>query len=245
MLVVAALAVLGACSDDAGQAAPEVTITAVPTTSVSTTTTTTSAPIASAPTTTTEPWMPTFDAATRPVTEDELGGSWSARCPVPAGDLRRVAILHWNDAGEVQSGMLIVHSDHVEDLIVVFAQLFAAEFRIHEMTPVAAFDADDNASMAANNTSAFNCREIDGRPGVWSEHSYGGAVDINPLVNPWVRGSQVDPPQGAAYADREVDAVGIIRAGDVVTQAFADIGWQWGGDWASSKDYQHFSHNGR
>jgi hypothetical protein len=78
------------------------------------------------------------------------------------------------------------------------------------------FGADDAASMAANNTSAFNCRAIDGHPGVWSEHSYGWAVDINPVQNPWVRGIQVDPPAGVPYADRAVQAPGMIYGGPVV-----------------------------
>ena len=99
--------------------------------------------------------------------------------------------------------------------------------------------------MRANNTSAFNCREIDGRPGVWSQHAFGGAVDINPLVNPWVRGGRVDPPEGAPFVDRDASVAGLIVAGDAVTDAFADVGWGWGGDWANALDYQHFSHNGR
>ena len=112
------------------------------------------------------------------------------------------------------------------------------------MQPIDVYGGDDQASMADNNTSAFNCREVDGAPGVWSQHAYGGAIDINPLVNPWVQGSRVDPVSGAAYADRNLDAQGMVRAGDVVTEAFASVGWGWGGDWTRSKDYQHFSWNG-
>ena len=107
------------------------------------------------------------------------------------------------------------------------------------------YQADDQASMRANNTSAFNCREIDGRPGTWSQHSYGRAVDVNPLVNPWVRGSQVDPPEGAPYADRSARVPGGLYAGDDAIAAFAAVGWEWGGNWSGSKDYQHFSANGR
>jgi hypothetical protein len=104
----------------------------------------------------------------------------------------------------------------------------------------------DRRSMAANNTSAFNCRSVVGRPGVWSQHSYGWAIDINPVQNPFVMsGGTVLPPAGEAYVDRSRRAPGMIHRGDVVYRAFASIGWEWGGDWSSSKDYQHFSATGR
>jgi len=213
--------------------------TTPPTTSTTTTTTTTTNPA-----TTTER-VPTFTAAVRPATGDDLGGSWRAGCPVAIEDLRWLDLAHWNDAGDEVVGALVVHSDHADDVVAVFAQLFEGRFPIHSMRPITEFDNDDNISMRANNTSAFNCREIDGRPGVWSQHAYGGAIDINPLVNPWVRGSRVDPPEGAPYVDRDAGITGLIVAGDVVTEAFASIGWGWGGDWSSALDYQHFSHNSR
>jgi hypothetical protein len=98
--------------------------------------------------------------------------------------------------------------------------------------------------MSANNTSAFNCRTVTGGDS-YSEHSYGRAIDINPLVNPYVKGSTVLPPEGSQYADRSLDAPGMIHSGDEVVTAFAARGWVWGGTWSSLKDYQHFSTTGR
>ncbi|MDH3707037.1 MAG: M15 family metallopeptidase, partial [Acidimicrobiia bacterium] len=95
-----------------------------------------------------------------------------------------------------------------------------------------------------NNTSAYNCRTVAGTS-TWSQHAYGRAVDINPLVNPWVQGNVVDPPEGAPYVIRDPAVAGLIVPGDVVTGAFAAIGWGWGGTWTSTKDYQHFSATGR
>ncbi|MFQ5558235.1 MAG: M15 family metallopeptidase [Acidimicrobiales bacterium] len=175
---------------------------------------------------------------------DRVASTWRPECPVGLDQLRLVTMSHWNEQGEAVSGELVLHRDHVEAVITVFGRLFDARFPIERMTVIDAYDGDDGASMRANNTSAFNCREIDGRPGVWSQHAYGGAVDINPLVNPWVRGERVDPPEGAAYVDRRVDVPGLIVAGDVVTTAFGEVGWGWGGDWDKAKDYQHFSWNG-
>jgi hypothetical protein len=99
--------------------------------------------------------------------------------------------------------------------------------------------------MAADNTSAFNCRSVTGHPGVWSEHSYGWAIDINPAENPYVAGHFVALPAGSRYADRGLDRPGMIHPGDVVVRAFGAAGWGWGGAWHSIQDYQHFSLTGR
>ncbi len=194
-----------------------------------------------APTTT----APSFSSATRRATEADLGASWRGGCPVSVEDLRWLDLTHWTDDGHSEIGSLVVHADHVDDVVAVFRLIFDAGFPIHSMQPITEFGGDDNASMRANNTSAFNCREIDGQLGVWSQHAYGGAIDINPLVNPWVRGSSVDPPEGAPYVARDASIPGLIIEGDAVTDAFASIGWGWGGNWTSTLDYQHFSHNNR
>jgi hypothetical protein len=105
------------------------------------------------------------------------------------------------------------------------------------------FSADDERSMAADNTSAFNCRLVPGTT-VWSQHSYGRAVDVNPLENPEVKDDVIDPPAAAPWADRRISAPGMIHHGDTAWKAFALVGWKWGGDWRSLQDYQHFSANG-
>jgi len=100
--------------------------------------------------------------------------------------------------------------------------------------------------MAADNTSGFNCRRSVGSPNEWSEHSYGKAIDINPVENPYVSSSgSVEPPAGRAFLDRSSSAAGVIRSGDAMVRAFRSVGWSWGGDYERSKDYQHFSVDGR
>ena len=137
-----------------------------------------------------------------------------------------------------------MNADVANDAVAVFSVLFDAGFPIERMELMDVYQGDDEASMRANNTSAFNCRHIAGSAR-WSEHAYGRAVDINPLLNPWVLGTTIDPPEAAHYADRTLEAPGMIHDGDVAVGAFASIGWTWGGTWASSKDYQHFSSTGR
>lgn len=187
---------------------------------------------------------PAYTASIAPIDDAvraRMPHSWRPGCPVPLEELRLLTLAHWGMDGRARTGELVVHEAVAEDLVAVFGVLWEAGFPIERMELVDVFDGDDDRSMAADNTSAFNCREIDGRPGVWSNHAYGRAVDINPLRNPWVRGDRVDPPGGAAYLDRTAEVPGLIRDGDVVVAAFAAVGWEWGGHW-STPDYQHFEH---
>lgn len=183
--------------------------------------------------------MATVDAA-------RLPSSWRPGCPVPVEDLRLLTLSHWGFDGQIHTGELVVHADQAENVVRALGRLFALKFPIEKMELVDVYGADDDRSTAANNTSAFNCREVESSPGVWSQHSYGRAIDINPVQNPYLpRSGPVDPPAGAAYTDRSNVRPGMILSRGAVVQAFASIGWEWGGYWTSSKDYQHFSENGR
>lgn len=172
-----------------------------------------------------------------------MSASWRPGCPVPLEDLRYVTVTHHGFEGQVSQGELVVHADVADGIVEVFRALFAAGYPIRSMRLVDDFGADDDASMAADNTSAFNCRAITGGT-AWSEHAYGRAIDVNPVENPYVIGRHVAPPAGRAFASR-TPAPGVILADDVVVRAFAAAGWRWGGYWDSPVDYQHFSVSGR
>jgi len=184
-----------------------------------------------------------IDAATR---ERMVGSSWRAGCPVPLRNLRYLRLNHRDFDGRVRRGELVVHEDHAGRVLRAMERVWQGRFPMARMRLVDDYGADDDRSMAANNTSAFNCRSVVGRSGVWSQHSYGWALDINPVQNPFVLSDgTVLPPAGEAYVDRARRRPSMIHRGDVVFRAFAGIGWEWGGDWSSSKDYQHFSATGR
>jgi hypothetical protein len=140
--------------------------------------------------------------------------------------------------GAERTGVLVVAAEWAEPLVAVFEHLHAAGFPIERMEPVDLYDGSDDASMAVNNTSAFNCRPVTNGTS-WSRHSYGTAIDLNPRQNPYLLGDQVLPPEGRDHLDR-TPAPGRILDGDVVVEAFTAIGWQWGGHWSSPTDYQHF-----
>ena len=172
------------------------------------------------------------------------GVSWHPGCPLGLGKLRLLRLSYWGFDHLVHPGQLIVNQSAARALARAFGLLFAARYPIRQMRPVDVFGGSDERSMRADNTSAFNCRRIPGTTS-WSEHAYGLAVDINPFQNPEVTGGAVDPPAAAAWASRSRHSRAMIRHGDAVWRAFISIGWKWGGDWISPKDYQHFSANGR
>jgi hypothetical protein len=171
------------------------------------------------------------------------GVSWHPGCPVSLDQLRLLRVSYWGFDGTAHQGELVVNASAAPALSHAFGQLYAARFPIRQMRVVDDFGGDDERSMLADNTSAFNCRLVPGST-VWSQHAYGLAVDINPFENPEVRAGAVDPPAAAAWADRTRTSTAMISHGDAVWRAFDEIGWPWGGDWRSLKDYQHFSASG-
>jgi hypothetical protein len=168
----------------------------------------------------------------------------SGHCPVSHAQLQAVHVPYRGFDGASHAGVLVVNRRVARDVATVFHRLYVARFPIRRMTPISAFHGSDDASMAADNTSAFNCRAAVGGSG-WSEHAYGLAIDVNPLENPYVLDGKVLPPAGRRYLDRSRVRRGMAVAGGVLVRAFASVGWRWGGRWSSSPDYQHFSVNGR
>lgn len=169
--------------------------------------------------------------------------TWEPGCPVDPSDLRSIELVHTDLVGTERWGRLVVHRSVATDVANALGEAHDRRFRIARIEPIEHFRGDDDASMAANNTSGFNCRRVTGGTS-FSEHSYGRAIDINPVQNPYVRGSTVLPPAGRSYLDRSNVRTGmLVRPGGVT--AFDQIGWGWGGDYKTLKDYQHLSSTGR
>jgi len=143
--------------------------------------------------------------------------------------------------GGIHRGAMVVHRDVVDDVIAIFGQLAQLRYPIAKMQTVENYPgAEDELSMRDNNTSAFNCRPLPGGTG-WSLHAYGRAIDVNPLVNPYIdSGGDLQPKTAGRYLDRGVAAPGLLSAGDPAVRAFTDRGWRWGGAWRDPVDYQHF-----
>jgi poly-gamma-glutamate synthesis protein (capsule biosynthesis protein) len=170
--------------------------------------------------------------------------SWREGCPVSLDALSMIRMTHWRYDGSREWGTLIVAKHVAADVRDVFRHAYNWGFAIDHMNPVHIYGGDDDRSMAANNTSAFNCRSVSGGTS-WSEHSFGTAIDINPIQNPYVTGRGVFPPAGQVHTQRDAEVTGLIRDPGPLLGAFSRLGWGWGGHWRKSKDYQHFSVSGR
>jgi hypothetical protein len=168
--------------------------------------------------------------------------SWRAGCPVPLRDLRFMTMTYIGFDGQPHTGQMVVHADAVAPVARIFQKLYAGSFPLRRMRLVDDYRGDDAASMADDNTSAFNCRRVSGSTS-WSQHAYGRAVDINPIENPYVHSGTVEPPAGRPYAQRTPYRKGMVNR--LVIDAFAAQAWGWGGSFRTSKDYQHFSRSGR
>jgi peptidoglycan L-alanyl-D-glutamate endopeptidase CwlK len=150
-------------------------------------------------------------------------------------DLSLIEVEYLSFDGLEHRGQLVVHRDLAEEVKVIFEELKAAHFPIEKVVPVTRYGWSDESAMADNNSSAFNYRSVQG----WrhlSQHAYGKAIDINPHMNPHVKNG-VSQPAGAVYAP---SVPGTIVAEGPVVAAFRKRGWEWGGDWRKSKDWQHF-----
>jgi hypothetical protein len=171
------------------------------------------------------------------------GVSWRSRCPVALRDLRLLRLTHWDFDGRARTGRLIVHRDVARELVQVFRELHAARFPIRRMVPVDGYGGSDFRSIEADNTSAFNCRYVEGTTR-WSNHAYGTAIDVNPIENPYVSGGRTSHRASRPFLDRSRRRPGMAYEGGALVRAFDRIGWGWGGRWTSVKDYQHFSATG-
>jgi D-alanyl-D-alanine carboxypeptidase len=188
--------------------------------------------------------VPGFADRVSTVTAADLSSSYRAGCPVGPTQLRALHLSYWGFDNRPHTGTLIVNATIVDAVVAVFRTLYDDRFPIRRMEPVDAFGGSDPASMAADNTSAFNCRNaVAPGPPHWSAHAYGEAIDVNTVENPYVEGTSVQPTAGAAFVDRAVHRPGMAYPGGVLVTAFASVGWPWGGRW-SSPDYQHFSATG-
>jgi D-alanyl-D-alanine carboxypeptidase len=188
---------------------------------------------------------PPFTHTVAPVTRAQLPQSWHPGCPVGPSSLRRLRLSYWDFDGKRHLGTLVVNRSAVGDLTVVFRRLYKARFPIRRMRPIDAYGGNDERSLAADNTAAFNCRYAVGPgPKRWSAHAYGRAVDVNPVENPYLEGGRVHPHAGKAYLDRTKVRPGMAVRGGLLVSAFASVGWQWGGRWTGTPDYQHFSATG-
>ena len=170
------------------------------------------------------------------------GRSYKADCTVPREELRYLQLSYRDGEGRTQQGEMVCNRAIAQDLVSIFRELWKAKYRIERMQLIDDYEADDERSMEANNTSCFNFRTIAGTT-IISKHGKGMAIDVNPLYNPYVRGSYVSPEGGRPWAyrrSRRKDIPYKIDRQDLCYRLFLQHGFRWGGAWPKYQDYQHF-----
>ncbi len=174
------------------------------------------------------------------------GNSWRKGCPVGLNDLRHLRTAYLDFKGQRKMGEIIVHKEVSHEVAEIFEALYEIGYPIKKMKLVSNYKGNDWQSIEADNTSAFNCRSATGSK-KWSKHSYGKAIDINPIENPYIsRSGRISHKESLSYRKRVhkkstyADKAVLVR-GDKTIQIFKNHGWRWGGDWSGVKDYQHFS----
>jgi D-alanyl-D-alanine carboxypeptidase len=179
------------------------------------------------------------------------GTTWKPGCPVPLEDLRLLRFNYHGFGGGIRRGPMVVHEDVAEDVLWVFRQLFEAGFAIKRVGLSKEFVPSEFEPVITSKrsvTASFNCRPVItplGPSDDFSQHSFGMAIDINPVQNPYVTADGfVRNTEARRYLDRSKRLPGMIHAGDVVVRSFTRIGWEWGGTWSGGKDYMHFSTSG-
>jgi len=176
------------------------------------------------------------------------GGYWRRGCPVGLSDLRLVSVTHRGFDGRDHTGQLIVNRRAAGPMVRAFRRLHELRFPIRHLT---LRDMYVSPPADGDESGAFHCRQAVPSPcsggrrtGTWSNHAYGLAVDLNPRENPYVGCGRSRNPAVRPYFNRTWMRRGMVTR--QVVRAFDSVGWSWGGAWrGSTKDYMHFSWNGR
>jgi len=174
------------------------------------------------------------------------GNSWRKGCPVPLRDLRYLKVTYMDFNGKDKTGEIIVHKDVAHDVKEIFSELYEMKYPVRKMKLVSDYKGSDWQSIEADNTSAFNCRNATGSK-KWSKHSYGKAIDLNSIENPYIsRSGHISHKASKQYRKRihkknSAADKAVLLKNDKAVRIFKRHGWKWGGDWSGVKDYQHFS----
>jgi len=176
------------------------------------------------------------------------GHSYHKGCPISINDLRYIKLKYIGFDNKEHTGELIVNKSVANDVVDIFKKLYQIRYPIRRMELVSNYNGSDFASIEADNTSAFNCRFVDGTT-KWSNHTYGKAIDINPLENPYVSKSGYTAHKKSKKfvirkrVNNTAEYKALILKNDPIVKFFKNHGWRWGGNWRCCKDYQHFDKN--
>ena len=149
--------------------------------------------------------------------------------------LKLISVEYYSFDKKLHRGQIVVNNSAANDIEEIFSFIKKIKFPIGKVIPVVYYNWNDENSMTDNNSSCFNYRKIQGTK-ILSAHAYGLAIDINPIQNPQIKKNKISPVSGKYDTGRP----GTILKDSEIVKEFKKRGWQWGGNWKSLKDYQHF-----
>lgn len=170
--------------------------------------------------------------------------TWEPGCPVSPRDLAWLRVTFWGFDARRHTGELLVNVLVAGTIDQVFRRFYETRFPLEQVLIVRSIDEEAPPTGDGNGTGSFVCRATTGGAS-FSQHAYGLAIDVNTFQNPYQKDGLVLPERASAYLTRDRVRPGMITADGPVVAAFREIGWSWGGEWSSLKDYQHFSANGQ
>ena len=161
--------------------------------------------------------------------------------------LSMLGLSYYNFRKEIKTdGLMIIHNRLADQALQIFETLCKNQFCIAKINLTLEYENDDILSMQANNTCAFNPRNITGTNRL-SKHALGMAIDINPIQNPCLyigENLTIQPQQGREFLNRKNIRDGMVEsqiAGKTVVDVFKENGFvKWGGNWDSPIDWHHF-----
>jgi len=175
------------------------------------------------------------------IKKEMINQTWHQGCPVPLDKMSYLTLSYWGFDHKTHEGHLVVLNQLAGETLQIFRELYQMKYPIEKMVlPDIYKSKDDWKSSENNNTYAFFCRKDEQNPDKFSPHSYGIAIDINPLYNPAVvANGKIQPEAGRKYLDRKIRHESMIN--EAMVRVFARYGWKWGGYWSPNNvDYMHF-----
>ncbi|HEV2613903.1 MAG TPA: M15 family metallopeptidase [Gammaproteobacteria bacterium] len=161
-------------------------------------------------------------------------------CPLSPHDLVHVQVPYWGFDHKSHTGILVVNKNIEPQVKQIFEKIYQIKFPIEKIKPLEDYNNNEEKAMEDNDTFGYHCKKMTSNSNRFSKHAYGLAIDINPVLNPYISHTKFLPVNGKIYADRTLNKPGMITKDSPIYTIFSDENWKWGGNWKAFKDYHHF-----
>ena len=161
-------------------------------------------------------------------------------CPLSPNDLVHIQVPYWGFDHKSHAGILVVNKNIKTQIQEIFQKIYEIKFPIEKIKPLEDYNNNEEKAMEDNDTFGYHCKKMTSNPNRFSKHAYGLAIDINPVLNPYISHTKFLPKNGGIYTDRNLNKPGMITKDSPIYKIFTENNWKWGGNWKAFKDYHHF-----